>query len=197
MLIACSPRSIIVGVGGQHAPRPVCTTAGEIEFRDARRASGNFLHLAQNLPEEWQARFRSLLAACPIPIPRSISSTGCTASSPARLPAGGILSTLQILVALFSCKPVSLRGGPGSSRLAGRPHSRAAIWTALCPPRAYKERLEEILESEGQLVPHRSPWPDSGAARSSASFLRDILGRCPLPADYRGNLRPGRRHPGM
>ena len=40
---------------------------GEMEFRDAARASGNLRNLSEHLSEELQARFRALLKACADP----------------------------------------------------------------------------------------------------------------------------------
>ena len=142
------PSSYNLGVGGQHAPRPCMQPLlGEIEFRDAGRASGNFLHLAQNLPEEWQARFRSLLAACPDPDSTLHFLDRLHREQPGafhRLAESS--SGLQILVPLFSC-----------SRFLSETVLVHPDWLVdliafgdldrPLPAEAYLERLEEILEN--------------------------------------------------
>jgi glutamate-ammonia-ligase adenylyltransferase len=155
---------------------------GEIEFRDAGRASGSFLHLAQNLPEEWQARFRSLLAACPDPDSALHFLDRLHREQPGafhRLAESS--STLQILVALFSCsrflsEAVLVHPDWLVDLIEGGDLDRPF------PAEVYQERLEEILESEGQLVPSSLLLAGFRRRQILRIVLRDILGRCPLPA---------------
>lgn len=154
---------------------------GEIEFRDAARASGNLRNLSEHLPEDLQGRLRALLKTSADPDQSLHFLDRLQREQPQafeRMAESN--AALQVLVAVFSqsrflSEAVLVHPDWAESLVASGDLYR--VLTA----EDYSERLASLLDAEGRQVP---------AAVSLATFrrreilriaARDLMGLCTLP----------------
>lgn len=154
---------------------------GEIEFRDPGRAADNLLHLAEDLSEELQARFRSLLAVCADPDSALHFLDRLRREQPAafeRLSASA--TALQVLIALFSCSRFLSEAVLVYPDAIDELVERGDLYRAISAEE-YRERLEQILTSEAQLVPSPLTLARFRRRQILRIVARDIMGLCALP----------------
>ncbi len=154
---------------------------GEIEFRDAGRASGNLRHLSEHLSEDLQARFRTLLKASPDPDQALHFFDRLQREQPEsfdRLAESN--AALQVLVSVFSYSRFLSEAVLVHPNWVDELVGSGDLYRVLAAE-DYSERLESALEAAGQRVP---------AAVSLAAFrrrqilrimVRDVMGLCSLP----------------
>jgi glutamate-ammonia-ligase adenylyltransferase len=154
---------------------------GELEFRDAARASGNLQNLSEHLSEDLRARFRGLLIACPDPDGALHFFDRLQREQPeAFVRLTGSSTALQALFAVFSDSRFLSEAVLVHPEWVEELAESGDLYRMLTVEN-YAERLESELRAEGQRIPAPLSLAVFRRRQILRIMVRDVMGLCTLP----------------